>query len=227
MRFLCIILVILSVSSTLVAKEPPKSSKPLIKVAVIDTGLEYEYMDQTPLCESGHKDFTKEGMKDIHGHGTNVVGLIVKNASVTNYCIILLKAYGFKKGNSAFMTQALEHAYNVGANVINVSGGGSGFQIGEYQIVKKILDKKITLIVAAGNESMNLDAKCDYYPACYDPRIYVIGNSSRLSNKGKVVDLVINGNNQSAYGHTLSGTSQSTAIFTGEMLKLALTPKKK
>lgn len=220
-------MIILSVSSTLLAKLLESPSKNIIKVAVIDTGIQYSYMDQTPLCETGHKDLTGEGMDDIHGHGTNVVGLIVKNANISGYCIIIIKAYGFKKGKTAYLTQALQHAYNVGANVINVSGGGEGFNTAESKIVQKILNKKITLIVAAGNEQLDLNKDCNYYPACYDNRTYVIGNASDASNKGRIVDVVINGNFKEAYGQTNSGTSQSTAIFTGEMLKLALTPKRK
>ena len=67
---------------------------------------------------------------------------------------------------------------------------------------------------------MNLDTLCNYFPACYDKRINVIGakNVSK-SNYGHVVDYVLNGKNRKAFGVNLTGTSQSTAVFTGLMIR--------
>jgi subtilisin family serine protease len=192
----------------------------LIKVAVIDTGLEPHYRQFANLCPGDHKDFTGEGFNDYNGHGTNIVGLIVDNAKSKNYCIVLIKAYRLqKKPTKAFITEALVHAYNIGANVINLSGGGSEPIEAERQIVNKLLDKKITLVVAAGNEGLNLDKNCRYYPACYDKRIFVIGSHDLSSNYGpKTVDILYNGRNRLGFGKVLSGTSQSTATFTGKLL---------
>jgi subtilisin family serine protease len=189
-----------------------------LKVAVIDTGLDLRYVQSVPLCPSEHKDFTGEGLKDIHGHGTNVIGLIVNNAQSKNYCIVIIKAYAFKNQQKAFLTEALEYAYNIGANIINLSGGGQEPIEKERQIVKKILDAKRTLVVAAGNDKLDLDTNCNYYPACYDKRIYVIGSYSDYSNYGNFVDTFYDGTNKTAFGITMSGTSQSTAIFTGKLL---------
>jgi subtilisin family serine protease len=191
-----------------------------LKIAVIDTGLDPRYSQFAHLCPSEHKDLTGEGLKDVHGHGTNVVGLIVNNALTTNYCIVLIKAYAFQTQKKAFITEALEYAYSIGANVINLSGGGFEPIEAERKIVMKILDKKITLIVAAGNNNDNLDLNCNYYPACYDKRIYVIGSLSDYSNYGSnTVDTVYDGKRKLAFGQVMSGTSQSTAIFTGKLLK--------
>lgn len=199
-----------------------------IKVAVIDTGIKYSYISQTPLCESGHKDFTGEGLADIHGHGTNVVGLIVKNAKVSKYCIILIKAYGFKNGKTTqFISQALHYADIIGADIVNISGGGAGFIKDEYKSVKSLLDRGAVIVAAAGNDKLNLDENCDYYPACYDKRILVVGSFDSYSNYGKIVDIKLDGRNKTAFGVMLSGTSQSTAQFTGLILNLALSKKKK
>lgn len=190
-----------------------------LKVAVIDTGLDPKYNQFAHLCPTGHKDFTGEGFKDYNGHGTNIVGLIVNNAQSTNYCIVLIKAYAFQKNKKAYLTEALQHAYDIGANIINLSGGGLDPIEAERKIVMKILDKKITLITAAGNNFQNLDINCQYYPACYDKRIYVIGSTSGYSNYGSIVDDIYDGKNKLAFGKIMSGTSQSTAIFTGKLLK--------
>lgn len=228
MRILLAFLIICINYNDLSAEMRIVASTPQIKVAVIDTGLETKYMDQVPLCESGHKDFTKEGLTDTHGHGTNVVGLIVKNSNISGYCVVLIKAYGFKnKTEVQYMREAIEYADKIGANVLNISGGGLGFSKLEYEAIKRLLDRGATIVAAAGNESLDLDKECNYYPACYDKRIYVVGSMSEDSNHGKIVDIKIDGAKKTAFGKTFSGTSQSTAQFTGLMLNIALSKKKK
>lgn len=191
----------------------------LVKVAVIDTGLDFKYSGQAKLCPTGHKDFTGEGLTDINGHGTNVTGLIVKNNENANFCIILIKAYSFKNEQKTYLTEALTYAYNLGVHVINLSGGGYDQIPEEKAIVLKILNKNITLVTPSGNGYINLDILCNYYPSCYDNRIYVIGNTALSSNYGSIVDLTYNGNLQTAFGRTLSGSSQSVALFTNSLLK--------
>lgn len=193
-------------------------SSPMIKVAVIDTGLQLSHFKDIKLCKSGHKDFTGEGFDDINGHGTNIAGLITKYAKNDNYCLIVIKAYSFKTNTKAYITEALTYAYKLGVNIINLSGGGQYPISKERQIVSRILNAKITLIVASGNDHLNLDKSCNFYPACYDKRIYVIGSIGKYSNYGKVVDQVIDGNSRTGFGITLSGSSQSTSIFTGQLL---------
>ena len=189
-----------------------------LKVAVLDTGLDLRYSKFTNLCKSEHKDFTGEGFNDTIGHGSNVIGLITENAQSINYCIVLIKVYS-KDLKKSHITEGLEYAYDIKANIINLSGGGFGIINREKDIVEKILNANITFITAAGNQRSNLDKTCNYYPACYDKRIYVIGNYSISSNYGQIVDAVINGQNKTAFGINLSGTSQSAAIFTGKLIK--------
>jgi subtilisin family serine protease len=191
----------------------------MIKVAVIDTGIDPSYLKFIPLCQSGHKDFSGEGLYDYHGHGTNVTGLIVNSAQNSNYCIVLIKAYATQWHKRQYITAALEYAQSIGVNIINLSSGGSGSDEKERKIVNILLKEKVTLVFASGNNSDNLDQNCQYFPACYDNRIYVIGSSHFSSNYGKIVDMTFNGQNRTAFGKTLSGSSQAAALFTGELLK--------
>lgn len=199
-----------------------------IRVAVIDTGLDNTYSKYVPLCPNGHKDFSGEGFNDYHGHGSNVTGLIVDNAKVKGYCIIIIKAYAFKnQPPKEYLVEALEYAYSIKPNIINLSSGGLDTFQREKSVVLKILDSGITLIVAAGNNSTNLDLDCNYYPACYDKRIYVIGNKALSSNYGGPVKVYYNGNNKTAFGRTMSGTSMATALFTADLLKTIAKLKEK
>ena len=193
-----------------------------IRVAVIDTGFDMTYSLDTKLCETGHKSFVpKQTIQDIYGHGTNIVGLITKYAERSNYCLIIIKYYDKNiKNNHVRFLKALEHAYNLNVDMINISAGGPGIFIPEYNLIKQILDSKIIINAAAGNESLNLDDECIYYPACYDERIFVISSKNTIkANKGEIVDKYENGKNQTGFGITLSGTSQATAIFTGKAIK--------
>lgn len=190
-----------------------------IRVAIIDTGLKQEYAKNVPMCPDGHRDFTKEGFNDTHGHGTNVTGLITSNIKTLKYCVILIKAYKFNPEPKVYLTEALEHTSKVNAQIVNISSGGLGEIAREKTAILKLLNKGVTIVAAAGNNSLDLDKDCNYYPACYDKRIYVIGNKSKTSNHGKIVDDILNGNNQTGFGITLTGTSQSTAVFTNQLLK--------
>jgi len=191
----------------------------ILKVAVIDTGFNPKYSNQANLCESGHKDFSGEGLFDYNGHGTNVIGLIVKHSSTKNYCIIIIKAFAMKSPKTkSYIVEALQYAYDIKADIINLSAGGEKPISSEKRIVMKILNKKQIFVTAAGNNGKNLDKACTYYPACYDKRIIVVGDKNKYSNYGKYVDAIQNGKNQTAFGQTMSGTSQSTAIFTGLLL---------
>lgn len=187
-----------------------------IKVVVIDTGLKDEYRSKSHLCPGEHKDFTGTGLNDTQGHGTNVVGLIVENASQNNYCIVIVKAYSNDK---EYLNDALEYAIKIDADVINLSSGGVRSNLREHIAIAKIVEANIVLIAAAGNNRTNLNNGCNFYPACYDPRITVVGSNAKTSNYGSVVDVVIPGDHQTAFGVTMSGSSQSTAIFTGRFLK--------
>lgn len=189
-----------------------------VKVAVIDTGFDSAYNKKVKLCPNGHKDFTGEGLYDTNGHGTNVVGLITTHAT-GNYCIVLIKAFSSIIPGT-HTTEALTYAYQIGADIINLSGGGKGVIESEKQIVLKLLKKNVILAFAAGNDKKNLDKDCSYYPACYDKEIYVIGGYTDTSNYGNYVDAKFDDQNQTAFGRTLSGTSQATAIFTGKLLNM-------
>lgn len=207
---------------------PSKAVNSPIRVAVIDTGLNPEYIEKAHLCPTGHKDFTGEGFNDYNGHGSNVTGLIVENAPGNHYCLIIIKAYAFKYFEREYLIDALQYAYDLKVDIINLSSGGRLPNEPEKKIVQKILDNHIILIAAAGNNSKNLDEKCEFFPACYDDRIHVVGDEESYANKGKIVDSLISGRFKSAFGKTFSGTSQSTAIFTGKFLnRLEILRKKK
>lgn len=200
-----------------------------VKVAVIDTGLVEN--STVRLCEQ-RKNFTESpSVTDEIGHGTNVSHIIANEAGEVPMCQYSLKVFTnqpTKKDSIDFTIAALQYVLDKKIMVVNYSAGGLVYDKTEAALIKKLLDSGVTIFTAAGNESLNLDKKCNYYPACYDPRIVVVGSISEegsisiFSNRGKVVDLWVKGERVSGGGFTMSGTSQATAKATGKYVKTVL-----
>ena len=187
------------------------SDKPVV-VAVIDTGFGYGGAGvKARLCRFGHKDFTQYNKSylipgivdpvplDIHGHGTNLVGIIETYAKLThtNFCIVVIKYYegsGWGNHNLLNLIKSLNYATDIHVDYINYSGGGRDPSDAERAAVLRFLNQGGHMTAAAGNDSENLDLPQNgYYPAKYDPRIVVVGSLDKYgkhlpsSNFGSIV----------------------------------------
>lgn len=217
-----------------------------IQVAVIDTGFGYvndEARYFPKLCRTGHKDFSRDqdyhisGLYDVkvpvdyHGHGTNIVGIIDGYASESkvDYCIIVLKYYSpeqTNKRNAEASLEAIKEATRLHVDIINYSGGGETQSAEEKQAIKKFLNQGGKIVAAAGNNGVKLGGFMggEFYPAMSDPRVIIVGNWSRpgviskTSNYGKLVKRWEIGEKVTAYGITMTGTSQATAVATGKII---------
>ncbi len=212
-----------------------------IKVAVIDTGLNLNDARFTGhLCETGHKNFVaNEPIDDLHSHGTHITGLIQKYAKDANYCLLIYKYYREGDRGSLNMSRevlALKEAIRNGATIVNYSGGGDEFNEEEYLTIKD--NPQVTFVVAAGNESQNLDIPGnEFYPASlFLKNVVVVGNiddrgnkspHSNWSKKIKVKEVGMDVRStvpcntfegEDKCNDTMSGTSQSTAIYTGKLI---------
>ena len=178
------LLKIITIATLLIVIPFKVASAKTVTIAVIDSGIDYRLPN---LCRFGHKSFVKRlpnPLVDEHGHGTHVAGLINSNAGEGNYCLVAIKYYDPAAPGSVNlqnMVKAIQYAVNIKAKFINISGGGPEFNESEFLVIKKALDKKIKVVVAAGNGDeagvgVDLDKKCNYYPACYDKRIISVGN---------------------------------------------------
>jgi len=189
-----------------------------IRVAVVDTGVR---QNGDYLCPTGHVDLTGRGYYDYNGHGTNISGIIHKNNIDRDYCQVILKyttGIGYEKALENTI-EAFRLAIEEKVDIINYSSVGDQPNPEEKKMVLKVLDAGIILVVASGNQGYNLDMGCSAYPACYDERIIVVGRDPKYyGNFGSIVDYYINGTNQTGFGVTMSGTSQSTAVMTGKLI---------
>jgi hypothetical protein len=102
-------------------------------------------------------------------------------------------------------------------DIVNYSSSGFSSNAAEAQLLHLLYNKGIKVVVAAGNESRDLDENCNVFPACYYPYVIPVGNIGNGSNHGKIVTVVRNGNHQCYNDHCFSGTSQATALYSSEL----------
>lgn len=235
MKYLIFILVFFIGSCVSEVKIPLKR----IKIAVVDTGLITK--GNIPLCEPEIDYTTKKEYSfgnDELPHGTNVSHIINDIVKDTDqYCQIIIKVSDNTTTSKEFFQNSIKawkYLLSKDVDVINYSAGGESESAEEKYYILKLLDKKVIFVTAAGNAEKekppkDLDKLCNFYPACYDDRIIVVGNIdvdgniTKSSNYGtKKVKIFAEGNNIKAGGFTLSGTSQSAAVVSGNIIKNAI-----
>ena len=206
-----------------------------LKVAVVDTGADItDPRINAHLCPTGSKDFTGTSLKDVNGHGTEMISLIEQYAKDGDYCLVLYKYYLLSNPgyiNQQNEIQALREAVK-GNRIINLSGGGPEFNQDEFQIIRD--NPSIVFDVAAGNNGQNLDIPGNnFYPASYGLKNVISVenldsdfNRSSTSNYGNKVTTVEIGENVQAHNiegdSYITGTSAATAIFTGKLIRKVL-----
>lgn len=211
----------------------------VIKIAVIDTG----YTENGAGLRACDGHVVPEDI-DPSGHGSNVAGIIAQSIVRSHSaCFLIYKVFVVSEGKLKLdmiaYLKALNDAKEQGAVLVNISLAGQGIVIGEELLIKRLLDSKVTVVAAAGNGGINFDelicdkeckagkkpkqSGCVINPACLDSRIFVIANlNSNTTNYGAPVDKYVNGNQITANGYTLTGTSQAAAVFSGKVLRAYL-----
>ncbi len=209
-----------------------------IKIAIIDTGFDFnsnwldykkENLKSLPVLCKGfiHKNFSNDkSIQDINSHGTHIAGIIANQINYNvNYCLVIIKYFGLNQNNQYNMNKAILYAIQQKVDIINISAGGTYIDKQEQFLIELAINRNIVVIAASGNEHMLMEDKksCKYYPGCYN-KVMNVGNlGNKTSNYGKMVKIVIDGNNiksllpNNKYGY-MSGTSQSTAIQTGNIV---------
>lgn len=178
---------------------------------------------------------------DDHGHGTNVTGIIGANSNNNlgysgvdwNCKLMIGKILGEdNSGLYSWWTEAIYYAVDNGANVINMSVGGSDFSSSMLDAINYAYDNGVIVVACMMNENNDVT----YYPAGYENTIAVgstnandersspfFWSTTSGSNYGNHIDVVAPGNyiyglnNQSDtnYNYYWGGTSQATPLVAG------------
>lgn len=194
-----------------------------VKVAVIDTGIDYNHPELAPNYRGGYNAIiTTATPLDDQGHGTHVSGTIaaVKDLNGVVGVAPEVELYGVKvldkrgSGQYSWIVSGIEWAVNNGMQVINMSlGGGSGTEALK-QIMIKAHEAGIAIVCAAGNDSGPVN-----YPAKYPQAIAISASDSSdkiayFSSRGPEIVVIAPGVNiystRKGGGYTsMSGTSMA------------------
>jgi subtilisin family serine protease len=174
--------------------------------------------------------------QDDNGHGTHVSGIVAgrgnNDVGVSGVCwsskLLAVKFMNSRgKGSTSAAIAGIQYAVKQGFKIVNCSFGSSSKSSSLHDAVDYAQDHKVLLVVAAGNDSENID-KHPLYPASYgDSNILAVAATTDedaladFSNFGSTaVDVAAPGDNiYSTYlggGYrTLSGTSMASPYAAG------------
>lgn len=205
-------------------------SSSAVKVAVLDTGIEITHPDLQGKVILEKNFTTSNTLLDIAGHGTHIAGSIgaLTNNGVgvagVGYDTVLMNGKVLDDTGSGYydwIASGIIWAADNGAQVINLSLGGSQSQ----QLLKNAVDyawnKGVVIVAAAGN-SGNTQY---YYPARYDNVISVAATDQNdsmpsWSTHGTWVkvaapgDLIYATYKGGGYAY-MRGTSMATSVVSG------------
>jgi serine protease len=186
-----------------------------VKVAIIDTGVAYENygklkiapdLAKTKFDTLNAKNFyarkPTSHANDDNGHGTHVCGTIAQSTNnnlgcagiAYNATILPIKVLGAGgSGTYSAIASGINWAADHGADIINMSLGGSSNSSVLYNAIKYADSKGVLIVCASGNEGGAI-----IYPALYTECIAVgatdsNGSQASFSNFGSDLDIVAPG----------------------------------
>ncbi|WP_096437996.1 S8 family serine peptidase [Alteribacter populi] len=170
--------------------------------AVLDTGIDHNHQSLSNLVDTDlGRSFVGGSTMDVQGHGTHVAGTIASYGNVSgvmhNATLVPVKVLGDDgRGSMYGITQGILYSADIGADVINMSLGGGGYNQSMDEATQTAVNAGSIVIAASGNEYRNSIS----YPAAYDSVIAVgsvtsNGTRSSFSNYGDGLELMAPGSN--------------------------------
>lgn len=202
-----------------------------IKIAVLDTGVDYTHPDLSPNYIEGY-DFINDDSDpmDDNGHGTHVAGIIAgaKNGEGILGVAPEAEIYALKvsdsrgKGSFSGLIKGIDWAIEHDMDIVTMSITGTGGTKALQKAVQLAYNEYgIILVAAVGNGGSGEVL----YPAAYEEVIGVgsvteDGEKSSFSRTGEEVELVAPGSDIKSTAidgkyRVTSGTSMATPFVTG------------
>ncbi len=174
-----------------------------VKVAVIDTGIDYTHPDLAANYAGGYDFVNNDSLPfDDNGHGTHVSGTI---AAINNTIGVIGVApgaalYGVKvldsqgRGSFSAFAQGLQWAVDNGIKLVNFSAGSSVDSFTMHLACDAAYQAGVSIIAAAGNDGTGSVS----FPAAYDSVLSVgaidfFNQRATFSNYGAALDVVAPG----------------------------------
>jgi lantibiotic leader peptide-processing serine protease len=186
-----------------------KLGSPSVRVAILDTGIDYTLPDLAGLVDlSRSASFVpsddeflstttlpflqgKHPVTDLHYHGTHVAATVSSNATLAAGVTSKTTLMGVKvlsrtgSGSTAGILGGIVYAVDNGADVINISLGVIGLLDGKDPDVKALIKTTnrafqyahkngVTVVVSAGNESLDLDTKHSFQAYCSSTHVVCV-----------------------------------------------------
>jgi hypothetical protein len=157
---------------------------------------------------------------------TTIIDSIAKTEGSTSVKIQPVNVYGGSETTTSFdVASGIIQAVNHGANIINLSLGGTGDSQVLHNAIIQVAQQGIPIYAAAGNEPVTTPT----YPAAYPEVISVTatdntGHIASYANRGSFIDMTAPGDNVVGFNgqsYLVEGTSTSTAFATGAAAGLA------
>lgn len=195
-----------------------------IKVAIIDTGVS----THPDLNVTYAEDMTSTSLKDEHGHGTHVAGIVgaLENSEGVRGIAPEAEIYSFKvisssSGRITDVIRGINRAVELGCHIINMSLGTAADVPALKAACRAAAEKGVLVICASGNSGRESIA----YPGRYDSCI-AVGSVNRnqhvsaFTSFGQPLDIMAPGEKiLSTYinnGYAiLSGTSMASPWIAG------------
>lgn len=185
-------------------------------VAVIDTGIDPNHPDLDGKIVAGYDYLDgNNDPTDTYGHGTHVAGIslgetnnAIGTASVgfgPNIKVMPLRVCDENGCPTSAIVDAIYHATNNGADVINMSIGGIVKSRAEERAVNDAWSNGLVIVASSGNDGMNKVS----YPAKFK-KVIAVGSTdwndvrAPYSNGGNDLDVVAPGGRMDKY-HDLGG----------------------
>ncbi|MEM0118708.1 MAG: S8 family serine peptidase [Conexivisphaerales archaeon] len=133
-----------------------------VTVAVIDTGVDSNIPALAGKVVGGYNFVdNNNNITDTDGHGTAVASIIAADSKTfkgvaPDAKILAYKIFSLNETTSALVVEAIDRAASDGANIINLSLGGSLDSETLWKIGYALEQKGIALVAAAGNEGPSL-----------------------------------------------------------------------
>jgi len=207
-----------------------------IKVAVLDTGIDYKHSDLAPNIKGGISivdDYSTDFM-DVNSHGTHCAGIIGAIENETGVTGVAPKCdiYGVKvlgsggSGSYDSIAKGIYWAIENHMDIISMSLGGSQDYLPLHLAVTSATNKGIWVVCAAGNESEGDATTMERsYPGMY-PEVVSVAASDKFnhiayfSNNNDEIDITAPGVNiistipDNKYA-SYSGTSMACPLISG------------